>query len=174
VTHRERLIEVGAEVLKTEGPGATVAEIARRANVSQSLFFTHFASRDDLIAALADIRIEALRELARTHAGARGPAAERLEAYVWAAAAEIAPHRAYLSNLKGSDPFKFAELHTSVQRLLDDAEHEGAVREGVSAEDLLGLIMAATLSAAPYLHARPELWRRFVAVVVAGLLRRSA
>jgi AcrR family transcriptional regulator len=155
--NRERLIRVGAEVLVADGPASTVAEIVKRAGVSESLFFSHFASKDDLIAELVISRLEALRRMALQHAD--------LEAYIWDAAEDLAPHRAYL-DLAG---YPSAALDAAVSRLIAAAERAGKVRPGVTAADICALLMIGTLAAAPYLHARPRLWRRFVAILVAGL-----
>jgi AcrR family transcriptional regulator len=158
--NRERLILAGAEVLIADGPGATVHAIVQRAGVSETLFFSHFASKDDLIAELVTARLIALREIAQQ--------SDTLDAYIWAAAENVAPHRAYLeaANHHGVqvEPPR-ASLDFAVNRLIAGAD----VRPGVTAEDVHALIMIGTLAAAPYLHARPGLWRRYVGLLAAGL-----
>jgi AcrR family transcriptional regulator len=175
--NRERLIRVGTEVLIAAGPGATVSEIVRRAEVSESLFFTHFASKDELIAELLATRLEVLRKLALHHLRRDEPALTRLEAYIWEAAEEVAPHRGYLevtSYHEIEDPHAekaAAALHGVVGRLVAAAAPD--LRPGLSAPDVHALIMIGTLAAAPYRHARPELWRRYVGFLVAGIRKRA-
>ncbi len=177
--NRDRLIRVGTEVLIADGPGATVTEIVRRTGVSESLFFTHFASKDELIAVLLAARLEELRKLALAQVRRDAPPLECLEGYIWEAAAEIAPHRGYLevaSYHDLSNPQASAAesaLHVAVGRLVAGAAAD--VREDLTPQDVHALIMIGTLAAAPYLHARPELWRRYIAFLVAGIRRaRSA
>lgn len=151
-----------------EGPDVTVGAIARHAGVSESAFFSYFASKDDLIAELVSSRYEAWLALAQRRGD--GTACERLEAFVWEMAADAAPHRVYLDTerlLRIDERSRDVAdaFHCAVTRLIGAA----GTREGLTSHDLLSAVLVATLAAAPYLHARPELWRRFVAVVVAGL-----
>lgn len=162
--NRDRLIQAGAEVLIEDGPGATVTEIARRAGLSEGSFFTYFSSKDDLIGVLVAERLDVLHELALQQARGEGPAMERLERYMYAAAAELAPHRLYLELATAVD----ANL-SAVGRLVREAQGDGAIRPEVTAADIHALLMIATLAAAPYLIGRPDLWRRFVALAVASL-----
>lgn len=160
--NRDRLIRAGAEVLAEDGPAATVTDIARRAGLSDGSFFTYFSSKDDLIDVLVAERGDVLRALAQEQVRAAGSPGERLERYMYAAAAELAPHRLYLELPADAD-------HVAVARLVRDAQEAGAIRPDITAADVHALLMLATLAAAPYLIGRPELWRRFVALAVASL-----
>lgn len=164
-------MEAGLQVLVAEGPDATVGSIAHRAGLSDASFFTYFASKDDLIAALVATRTDAWLGIAQRCARGEGPALERLETYFWEAARDVAPHRAYIGVAHAPAFEDAAELVATLGRLVARAERDGTLRPGLTAADVNALILIATYAAAHYLHARPTLWRRFVAVFVAGLRR---
>ena len=58
-----RLLDAGREVMRRRGPGsrATVADIVRRAGLSNEAFYRHFPSKDALVAAILDDGTERLR-----------------------------------------------------------------------------------------------------------------
>jgi AcrR family transcriptional regulator len=150
-----------------DGPEATVTEIARRAGLSEGSFFTYFSSKEDLMGTLVTERSRTLQALGRKHARGEGPAMERLEGYMWDAAEELAPHRFYLE-IAHVGPFDPANAEV-IGRLIRQAQDDGALRLGVTATDVHALLMIVTLAAAPYLPGRPDLWRRFLALAIAGL-----
>jgi AcrR family transcriptional regulator len=96
---RRALVSGAAELLATCGPnGVTLREVARRAGVSQAAPYRHFASKEALLAAVAEESFAALT-LALTHgrdAGGR-EGAERLrgvaKAYLQFAAAHPSDYR---------------------------------------------------------------------------------
>ena len=55
---RNQIIEVAAELFSQKGfRGTTTKEIADRAGVSEAIIFRHFATKDDLYAAILDFKI---------------------------------------------------------------------------------------------------------------------
>lgn len=173
--NRERLLEAGKQVLLEDGPGATVGAIARRAGIADSSFFTYFASKEDLVSALMAAQLEASLEIAQRHARAPGPAIERLEAYIWEAAADLAPHRAYVETatalgMLDANGLRIAQaIDATLGRLVAEAQRDRTLRSDVTATDINTVVAIATHAAAPYLHARPTLWRRYVAFFIVGL-----
>jgi AcrR family transcriptional regulator len=172
---RQSLLHAGAEVFSEQGWGATVGEIARRAGVSEMSFFTYFASKEDLLSVLRAARIESHVAMALRHARRDAPAIERLEDFIWEAAADMAPHRAYVAI---ADQFGVVDeasiplvrtLEETLGRLVRSAHQEGALRAGISPFDVMNVVMVGTLAAAPLARTHPTLWRRYVALSIAGL-----
>jgi AcrR family transcriptional regulator len=55
---RNQIIEIAAELFSQKGfRGTTTKEIADRAGVSEAIIFRHFATKDDLYAAILDFKI---------------------------------------------------------------------------------------------------------------------
>jgi AcrR family transcriptional regulator len=50
--NRQLLLDAAEELFGTRGVDASVADIALRAGVAKGTFFRHFATKDDLIAAV--------------------------------------------------------------------------------------------------------------------------
>lgn len=51
---RERLVDAAIEIVARDGASAlTTVEVCRRVGIAQSSFYSHFATRDDLLSALA-------------------------------------------------------------------------------------------------------------------------
>jgi AcrR family transcriptional regulator len=53
---RDRLLAAAVEIVTTQGTAAlTTVEVCRRVGIAQSSYYSHFASRDDLLVALAEV-----------------------------------------------------------------------------------------------------------------------
>lgn len=76
----ELLLDAAAAVFLREGVGATTAEIARRAGVSEGLLFYRYKSKDDLIAAVIERELQPAPRMAELiRDPAERPAPESLE-----------------------------------------------------------------------------------------------
>ncbi|WP_353815184.1 TetR/AcrR family transcriptional regulator [Agromyces sp. SYSU T00266] len=97
---RTALLLAARELLEAEGVGAaTPAAVTRRAGLSRSSFYEYFASRDDLLVAVAlQVFDEWNAELDDALAAA-APGIERLRAYVMAALAMTADGRHRIANV---------------------------------------------------------------------------
>ncbi|MFJ6015476.1 TetR/AcrR family transcriptional regulator [Streptomyces sp. NPDC092952] len=83
LAHRERLLDAARQLLAEGGyPAASVSALARRAGVATGSVYNHFASKQELLAAVfrhvASHELEAVREAVRARDGAR----EQLRALV--------------------------------------------------------------------------------------------
>jgi AcrR family transcriptional regulator len=59
---RERILDAALELFRSQGmDGTTIDEICARADVAPRTFFNHFPKRDDMVRALAALRLEGLQ-----------------------------------------------------------------------------------------------------------------
>lgn len=158
-----RVLDAAAEVLAERGPEASVDEIARRAGVGHATVFRRFPTKNDLIAAVAVERIRTLTEVAR--AAVESPdAAAAFDDFMWRMA-ELHVSSGRLHECFGVciEKPEHTELHELAARLVERAQAAGAVREDVTPADI------ETIFGAVLRTARPDDWRRYVAVVLDGL-----
>lgn len=92
---RKQLIEVAIETIASEGyVNTTLADIARRADISKGVISYHFDNKDELINAVIRDLLRASFSYIRTQVEAAGASArERLSVYIRASFAYMAAHR---------------------------------------------------------------------------------
>jgi AcrR family transcriptional regulator len=159
----ERVLDAATEVFAEAGPEASIDEIARRAGVGHGTVFRRFPTKDDLMFAVIERRVEEMQSIAREALASDDPG-EAFFAFV-RRVAELgmsAPglHRcvAHCGDKPGA-----AELDKLASRIVSRAQRAGAVRRDVKAEDVRLLVRSA-LTNAPAGH-----WQRHLAVVLDGL-----
>jgi AcrR family transcriptional regulator len=151
---RGRMLEAAAALFDARGVHATkVADICARADVAQKTFFNHFASKGQLLRALAEeasaqllADIEAARKAGRD-------TRERLALFfegVAARAAGAGPlRRELLTELihaihaSGTEPDQARRLHAAFGALVEDGLGAGDVKRSVASETLTEMLMGA-------------------------------
>jgi AcrR family transcriptional regulator len=126
----QRLMDAGTEVMLRQGTTAraTVAEIVRAAGLSNQAFYRHFASKDDLVAAIVDSGARRLVGYCEHRMAAFDDPAEQVRAWV----------RAVLS--QGTDPKVAAPTRALTwNRNALDADRAVAARQ---AESLVWALLA--------------------------------
>lgn len=89
---RERLVKAAASLLETGGPAAvTLREVGRQAGVSHNAPYKHFASKEELLAAVAAAHLRSGRDRARRLRASR-PAAEAVRVLLHGFAADAIEH----------------------------------------------------------------------------------
>lgn len=167
----EQVLEAAAQLFAERGCDISVDEIAQQAGVGHATVFRRFPTKDALIGAVVSKQI---RELAAFVEQALGEpdAGEAFRAFVWHAAEVHARDRALYEGLPRCLELPDVaeakrELNELVGQLVRRAQEAGALRRDVAADDVSTLIGSAIRGA---LHSpEPELWRRYVEVVLDGL-----
>src|ERR1700712_4605958 len=83
--NRAALLVAAEAEFAEHGPGASVADIARRAGIGKGTVFRHFPTKDDLLAAVVLDRVVALTSLA-LDLSARSDPGPALEEFLYEAA----------------------------------------------------------------------------------------
>lgn len=150
--NRERLVATAREVFAEAGPEASLNEVARRAGVGPGTLYRHFPNRSALLAAVLRDRIETLCALAGT-LRASHPADEALAGWL----------RAFLDHARDSQGLGGALLAEepaapgidchrlildTAAGLLAEAQRRGTARAGLTADDLVQLVVGIALSTA--------------------------
>jgi AcrR family transcriptional regulator len=178
--NRLRILAAAADVFAERGLEASTAEIARRAGVGEATLFRRFPSKHDLIVAIFAEHMDAVIATAERCLAEPDPwrAIERFfEAMVEqqahdqgaldAVKDECMTHPALAGRRK-----RVMEL---MSRLLRRAQDAGVVRDDLTAPDL-GLLTAAasSVSQIAFPGLRPDLWRRYLGVILDGIRPEGA
>jgi AcrR family transcriptional regulator len=174
VRNRGLLIEAARTAFAERGVDVSIGEIAQRAGVAKGTVFRHFATKEDLLAA---IMLELLSRLIETADDLRDAddAGEALRELMTDGVEALAADQAFC-DVVGRPSLQNAEVRaaiehfaTSVEALTARARQQGAIRDDVSGTDIVLLLGGIHQTAAPVLEAHPDAWRRYLALVFDGL-----
>ncbi|WP_224392465.1 TetR/AcrR family transcriptional regulator [Pseudonocardia sp. ICBG1293] len=170
--NRSSLLAAAEVEFAEHGLGASMADIARRAGVAKGTVFRHFATKEELIAAIVGGHFRALTAVARGLADAPDPGAALLEFLTAAAGGQAHHDLSFLQTLTEGDSGIAAlrdELHGCVEQLVDRAREAGAVRADITGTDVWVLICAPVHATGYVSDPAPDLWRRYLAIIFDGL-----
>ncbi|WP_052441106.1 TetR/AcrR family transcriptional regulator [Streptacidiphilus anmyonensis] len=175
--NRARLLRAAWEAFAEQGPDAGVEEIARRAGVGMGTLYRRFPTKDALINELSEVIFESILEHARMSAalGAdRAPGQPSgLEESLFHMGEVMAGHHGCLSRLWQASPppdqdERRTELWQLMDRMLDQAKASGDVRPEVTLTDVYLSVIALRSLVDDTAGQAPDLWRRYLEVVLAG------
>ena len=172
--NRRRLLQAATELFSERGLEVGVADIAARAGVGRGTLFRNFPSKEHLIAAIV---VERMHEsIARAHAALdAGDPGEALFELIDSAINRSQSDRALLDAL--SDTWlanpeiraAHAEMLTVLERLVTRAQAAGAVRDDISAIDVVIMIKGVCESARQFQHLGEEVTARQLDLVCSAI-----
>ncbi len=173
--NRRLLLEAAAEAFAQRGIDVSASEIAARAGVAKGTLFRHFPTKSDLVGAVLIDRMSRVREIAVELGATRPPGLAAVGELMSRGAEVIAADRSFFDAAMAA-VVPSAELHaakrafeTALDALVEAARSAGEIRDDVRGIDLAMLMMAATNTTAPTQDRHPELWRRYLALMIDGL-----
>lgn len=175
--NRRRILDAAAAVFAERGLAVTMDDIAHRAGVGVGTVYRRFPDKEELIDALFVDRIEAIAALAEQGLAHEDP----WEGLVWfmeQGLLEQARDRGLKELLfgaaRGRGPTAHARdrLAPIVTAMFERARASGQLRDDIEGVDtpVLHLMLGAVLDFSR--EVEPELWRRFLAIVLDGLRAR--
>lgn len=172
--NRARILRAAREVFAERGLDAALEDVARQAGVGIGTLYRRFPSREDLVEALFAARVDELVVLAEAATGEPdgwealvGFVTRSLELQVEdRGLREVMLHSRWGQDRVSRLRDRVAPL---VQRLVDRARGEGRLREDFSSTDVLFLVRMITAVADYAWPAAPDLWRRYLGLVLDGL-----
>jgi len=177
--NRDRLVAGAGELFAADGLDVPVEEITRRAGVGMGTLYRHFPTKEDLVDAVLEDALESYVELAR-QALVADDAWQGFVGFLEHGLELHASNRGLMDVISTSARGRARAQATRervrplLRQLVARAQAEGRLRPDFSAEDLpvvfraLGRVIEATGEGAP------ELWRRYLALVVDGLRAGAA
>ncbi|MFD0973335.1 TetR/AcrR family transcriptional regulator [Plantactinospora endophytica] len=175
--NRRSLLAAAADEFAERGLDASVADIARRAGVGKGTVFRHFATKDDLIAAIVLDRIDELNTAGQRLLEAADAGTALLEFLTVAAHQRQQRDLSFLHEAGGVNAEVARvreEMYRTVHRLVDRAREQDAVRADITGTDIILLMCAPNYVASYVPDAPPDLWRRYLAIIFDGLRPEGA
>lgn len=169
--NRRRILDAARTVYARQGLGVGVDVVAREAGVGVGTLYRRFPCKQDLLRAIVEDRIEQLVARIDEAAAIDDP----WGAFVAAAeefAAAVAEDRAFFEAVQAIEPdTAFAVRERTLKAIapiLRRAQKAGVVRDDLVIEDVPPLCAVAAKLPAWRLEQQPQLWRRYLAVVLDG------
>jgi AcrR family transcriptional regulator len=174
VRNRRLVLSAAADAFAEHGMDVSIAEIAKRAGVGKGTVFRHFATKEDLLAAIACDRFAELIAVAESLLDADDPDAAIRD--LMAAGAEMHARDRTFSQISTrefmADPDVRAaseRLTRVVDRLAKRAHAEGSLRSDLAGRDVRALMSGVCVAAGQFAASEPERWRRYLDVVFDGM-----
>ena len=159
--NRRRLMEAATQMFCERGLEVGVGEIAQQAGVGRGTLFRNFPSKEHLIAAIV---VERMNEsISRGQAALQAPDAgdalfDLIEQSVGRSVTDRALFDAIADTWLANDEIR--EVHTQLLEMLDalvrKAQAAGAVRDDISAVDVLMMIKGVCESVRSFQHVNPD------------------
>ncbi|WP_262282768.1 TetR/AcrR family transcriptional regulator [Micromonospora sp. MA102] len=174
VRNRRLLLGAATEAFAERGVEVSMGEIAQRAGLAKGTVFRHFASKDDLLAAIMLQLLDRLTGTADRLLQADDPALA-LREFMTSGVEALAADRAFCE-VVGRPSLQHPEVRQAINQLCEVAEaltararEHGAVRDDVTGTDIVLLLGGIHQTAAPLLAAQPQAWRRYLELALDGL-----
>lgn len=157
----DHLLEVARTVLTEDGAGASLRDVARRADVGLGTLYRHFPTREALLETLLRTSFDDLGHQAAALAASQEPEAA-LTTWLRECVAVTHAYRGVISPMVAAIEEPESALHASCvamraagTRLLSRAQDAGVARRDIDGVDLFALI-----SALAWLHDQPAFMSR--------------
>lgn len=176
--NRQRVLEAARELFAVRGMEATLNDVAHHANVGVGTVYRRFATKEDLVDAIFEDGIEqlvALAEEALRHE-------DSWDGFVWFAehmceltATDRGLREMVYSKAYGGYGVECARdrLVPHMSKLIERVRDDGHLRPDIEHTDMpiMGLLAGTVSEWAG--HVEPELWRRYVALLLEGMRNRD-
>jgi AcrR family transcriptional regulator len=179
VRNRQLLLSAAAEAFAEHGTEVSIAEIAQRAGIGKGTVFRHFATKEDLIAAIMGEMIDSLITTGMGLWDAADPAAALLE-FMTTGIELLARDRAFCE-VVGRPSLQHPAVRAGIDRLCEVVEiltnrarRQGVIRQDITGQDIVLLLGGVHQTAVPLMGAQPQLWRRYLGLVFDGIRAQAA
>jgi AcrR family transcriptional regulator len=172
--NRQRIIDAAAELFAAKGLSVGLDEIAHHAGVGVGTAYRRFPDKGRLIEALFEERVDRIVEAAEAGLAANDPW-EGLAGFLERATELQIANRGLRELIFGSEhgaalaPRARAKIAPLVEQLVRRAQGTGVLREDIVAADLPLLQFIVSSSSELTTREAPDLWRRYLALVLDGL-----
>jgi AcrR family transcriptional regulator len=179
VRTRKLLVRAASEAFAEHGSAVSVSQIAERAGIGKGTVFRHFATKEDLLAAIVYENMFLLVATGERLTQAADPA-DGLRQFMTAAVELQVNDRSFCQVAHGEardhpEVRKGQQMMDAVtEALTDRARRHGAIRQDITGQDVILLMSGIYQTASPLLETQPQLWRRYLRLVFDGMQAGTA
>lgn len=172
--NRDRIVAAARSVFAREGLTASMASVARQADVGIATLFRRFPTKEELIEAVFADRMEAYVDTVATALADPDPW-RGFTGFIETICGMQAADRGFAGVLTMTFPMattlesRRGEAYAGLVQLAERAKAAGRLRDDFVAEDMVLLLMANAGVVAATAAAAPTAWRRVVALIIQGL-----
>ena len=172
--NRQRILKAAAEVFTERGLDVSLDEVARHAGVGVGTVYRRFGTKEELVEALFVDRIEDVARLAEEAAEAPDPWSGLvcfMERSAELMAGDVGLRQMMMFATYGGDKTWYARQRNAplVTRLVERAQAAGQVRSDLKPTDIPFIVFVLTEAAQFARRMSPEIWRRYLTLVIDGL-----
>ncbi|WP_328611896.1 TetR/AcrR family transcriptional regulator [Amycolatopsis sp. NBC_00345] len=175
IRNREAIVEAAAAALAEQGTAVDVREIARRSGVGMGTLYRHFPKKEDLVHTVLRQEFSNWAESARQAAIDTEDPWAALTDFYQQALTGCARHRAIMENFAlncsapDTDADGIRQLRLVIEKLCDRAVATGLLRPGVTADDLMLLLVSLGHAVQITDEDSPQRWHRLLRISLDGL-----
>jgi AcrR family transcriptional regulator len=172
--NRQRILAAAAQVLSERGLDATLDEVARAAGVGVGTVYRRFPDKEALVDELFRDRVDALVATAEQALAEPDPwqaLLSYLESATELMAGNAALRQLLMFSTYGKQRVAYARsrMQPVVSKLVERAQASGDLRPDFAGPDIKMIVFMLTSVAEYAAASRPELWRRYLALLIDGL-----
>jgi AcrR family transcriptional regulator len=172
--NRQRILKAASEAFTECGLEVSLDEVARLAGVGVGTVYRRFATKEELVEALFVDRVDAIAAVAERAAEEPDPwtgLVSFMEQMAEMLADDLGLRQMLMFATYGRDQVAYARRRNAplVAKLVERAQAAGQVRADLRTTDIPFIIFVLTEAAQIARHARPDIWRRYLALIIDGL-----
>jgi AcrR family transcriptional regulator len=172
--NRQRILKAASEVFTEFGLDVTLDEVARHAGVGVGTVYRRFGTKEDLVAALFEDRVDTIATLAERAAEEPDPWTGLVRFMEQAAellADDLGLRQLLMFATYGRDHVAYARQRNQplVERLLARAQAAGQVRGDLGPTDIPFIVFVLTEATVLARQASPDIWRRYLTLIMDGM-----
>jgi len=175
--NRERVLIAARELFAVKGMDATLNDVAHHAGLGVGTVYRRFATKDELVEAIFEVSIDEVACLAETalqHENSWDGFVWFIERQCQLTATDRGLREMVYSKAYGGARVDCARerMVPLITKLVDRARQDGYLRSDIESTDtpIIGLLAGTVSEWAG--HVDPELWRRYVALLLEGMRQR--
>jgi AcrR family transcriptional regulator len=172
--NRQRILKAASEVFNERGIEASLDEIARHAGVGVGTVYRRFRSKEELVEALFMDRLDTIAAVADEALNAPDPwtgLVSFMERMASIMAGDTGLRQILMFATYGRDLVAIARQRNAplVERLVERAQAAGQLRTDLRQTDIVFIIFALTDAAQLAQAANPDIWRRYLTLILDGM-----